>query len=34
MVPAIGMNKVRGQPFLIEELLARIDEMLSKETSP
>jgi len=34
MVPAIGMNKVRGQPFLIEELLARIDEMLSKETTP
>ena len=34
MVPAIGMNKVRGQPFLIEELLARIDELLSEETSP
>jgi len=34
LVPAIGMNKVRGQPFLIEELLARIDEMLSEETSP
>jgi 2-oxoglutarate ferredoxin oxidoreductase subunit alpha len=34
MVPAIGMNKVRGQPFLIEELLARIDELLGEEVSP
>jgi 2-oxoglutarate ferredoxin oxidoreductase subunit alpha len=34
LVPAIGMNKVRGQPFLIEELRARIDELLSEETSP
>ena len=31
LVPAIGMNKVRGQPFLIEEILARIDEMLGEE---
>jgi 2-oxoglutarate ferredoxin oxidoreductase subunit alpha len=34
MVPAIGMNKVRGQPFLVEEICARIDDLLSKETSP
>jgi 2-oxoglutarate ferredoxin oxidoreductase subunit alpha len=34
MVPAVGMNKVRGQPFLIEEIRARIDEMLSEEPSP
>jgi len=34
LVPAIGMNKVRGQPFLIEELRARIDELLREETSP
>ncbi|MFB3118612.1 MAG: 2-oxoglutarate ferredoxin oxidoreductase subunit alpha, partial [Myxococcota bacterium] len=34
LVPAIGMNKVRGQPFLIEELRARIAELLSEETSP
>jgi hypothetical protein len=32
MVPAIGMNKTRGQPFLVEELRARIDDLLSKET--
>jgi 2-oxoglutarate ferredoxin oxidoreductase subunit alpha len=32
LVPAIGMNKVRGQPFLIEEIRARIDQMLSEET--
>jgi 2-oxoglutarate ferredoxin oxidoreductase subunit alpha len=34
MVPAIGMNKVRGQPFLIEEICTRIGELLSEETSP
>jgi 2-oxoglutarate ferredoxin oxidoreductase subunit alpha len=34
LVPAIGMNKVRGQPFLIEEIRARIDDLLSKDTSP
>jgi len=34
LVPAIGMNKVRGQPFLIEELRARIAELLSEGTSP
>jgi len=34
MVPAIQMNKARGQPFLVEEIRARIDELLSKETSP
>ncbi len=34
MVPAIGMNKVRGQPFLIEEIRTRIGELLSEETSP
>jgi 2-oxoglutarate ferredoxin oxidoreductase subunit alpha len=34
LVPAIGMNKVRGQPFLVEEICARIDDLLSKETSP
>jgi 2-oxoglutarate ferredoxin oxidoreductase subunit alpha len=33
LVPAIGMNKTRGQPFLVEEICARIDELLSKETS-
>jgi 2-oxoglutarate ferredoxin oxidoreductase subunit alpha len=33
LVPAIGMNKARGQPFLIEEIRARIDDLLSKETS-
>ena len=32
LVPAVGMNKVRGQPFFIEEIRARIDDMLSKET--
>ncbi len=31
LVPAIGMNKVRGQPFLIEEIRERIDEMLGGE---
>jgi len=31
LVPAVAMNKVRGQPFLIEEICARIDEMLSEE---
>ncbi|HXV36392.1 MAG TPA: 2-oxoglutarate ferredoxin oxidoreductase subunit alpha, partial [Myxococcota bacterium] len=31
LVPAIGMNKVRGQPFLIEELRARFDELLAEE---
>ena len=34
LVPAIAMNKTRGQPFLIEELRARIDELLSEEISP
>jgi 2-oxoglutarate ferredoxin oxidoreductase subunit alpha len=34
LVPAIGMNKTRGQPFLIEEIRARIDDLLIKETSP
>jgi 2-oxoglutarate ferredoxin oxidoreductase subunit alpha len=34
LVPAIGMNKARGQPFLIEEICAQIDYLLSKETSP
>jgi 2-oxoglutarate ferredoxin oxidoreductase subunit alpha len=34
LVPAIGMNKVRGQPFLVEEICAQIDDLLSKETSP
>jgi 2-oxoglutarate ferredoxin oxidoreductase subunit alpha len=34
LVPAIGMNKARGQPFLIEEIRARIDDLLSEETSP
>jgi hypothetical protein len=28
------MNKTRGQPFLIEEIRARIDDLLIKETSP
>jgi 2-oxoglutarate ferredoxin oxidoreductase subunit alpha len=32
LVPAVGMNKVRGQPFFIEEIRARIDDLLSKET--
>jgi 2-oxoglutarate ferredoxin oxidoreductase subunit alpha len=34
LVPAIAMNKIRGQPFLVEEIRARIDDLLSKETSP
>jgi 2-oxoglutarate ferredoxin oxidoreductase subunit alpha len=34
LVPAIAMNKVRGQPFLVEEIRARIDELLSEETTP
>jgi 2-oxoglutarate ferredoxin oxidoreductase subunit alpha len=34
LVPAIGMNKARGQPFLVEEIRARIDDLLSVETSP
>jgi 2-oxoglutarate ferredoxin oxidoreductase subunit alpha len=34
LVPAIAMNKVRGQPFLIEELRARINELLSEEKTP
>jgi 2-oxoglutarate ferredoxin oxidoreductase subunit alpha len=34
LVPAIGMNKARGQPFLVEEIRARIDDLLSEETSP
>jgi 2-oxoglutarate ferredoxin oxidoreductase subunit alpha len=34
LVPAIAMNKARGQPFLVEEIRARIDDLLSKETSP
>ncbi len=33
LVPANGINKVRGQPFLIEELRARINELLSEEKS-
>jgi len=33
LVPAIGMNKTRGQPFLVEEIRARIDELLTEETS-
>jgi 2-oxoglutarate ferredoxin oxidoreductase subunit alpha len=32
LVPAIGMSKVRGQPLLIEEICARIDELLREET--
>ena len=27
-VPAVGVNKVKGKPFLVEELLAAIDEQL------
>ena len=34
LVPAIGMNKTRGQPFLIEEIRTRIDELLSEGNSP
>jgi 2-oxoglutarate ferredoxin oxidoreductase subunit alpha len=34
LVPAIGMNKTSGQPFLVEEICARIDDLLSKEKSP
>ena len=34
LVPAIGMNKARGQPFLVEEIRARIDDLLSVEASP
>jgi len=34
LVPAIGMNKARGQPFLIEEIRARIDDLLSEKTAP
>jgi 2-oxoglutarate ferredoxin oxidoreductase subunit alpha len=34
LVPAIGMNKTRGQPFLVEEICARIDQLLSEEKSP
>jgi 2-oxoglutarate ferredoxin oxidoreductase subunit alpha len=34
LVPAIAMNKTRGQPFLVEEIRARINDLLSKETSP
>jgi 2-oxoglutarate ferredoxin oxidoreductase subunit alpha len=34
LVPAIGMNKARGQPFLVEEIRARIDDLLSEETAP
>jgi len=34
LVPAIPMTKVRGQPFLVEELRARIDELLGEEASP
>jgi 2-oxoglutarate ferredoxin oxidoreductase subunit alpha len=34
LIPAIAMNKIRGQPFLVEELRARIDDLLSVETSP
>jgi 2-oxoglutarate ferredoxin oxidoreductase subunit alpha len=33
LVPAVAMNKVRGQPFLIEEIRAQIDQMLGEETS-
>jgi len=33
LVPAVAMNKVRGQPFLIEEIRARIDELLGEEVS-
>ena len=33
LVPAIGMNKARGQPFLVEEIRARIDDLLSEEKS-
>jgi 2-oxoglutarate ferredoxin oxidoreductase subunit alpha len=31
LVPAEGMNKLRGQPFLVEELRARIEKMLGGE---
>jgi len=31
LVPAIGLNKSRGQPFLVEEILARIHELLKEE---
>jgi len=33
LVPAVAMNKVRGQPFLIEEIRAEIDELLDEEAS-
>ena len=29
-VPAIGLNKVKGKPFLVEELLAAIDGQLAE----
>jgi 2-oxoglutarate ferredoxin oxidoreductase subunit alpha len=31
LLPAIGMNKFRGQPFHVDELRARFDELLGKE---
>jgi 2-oxoglutarate ferredoxin oxidoreductase subunit alpha len=31
LLPAVGMNKFRGQPFHVDELRARFDELLGKE---
>ena len=31
LLPAVGMNKFRGQPFHVEELRARIDELFDEE---
>ncbi len=33
LVPAIAMNKSRGQPFLVEEICARIDDLLFEKES-
>jgi 2-oxoglutarate ferredoxin oxidoreductase subunit alpha len=32
LLPAVGMNKFRGQPFHVDELRARFDELLGKES--
>ena len=29
LVDAVGLNKVAGQPFLVREITAKIDEMLA-----
>jgi 2-oxoglutarate ferredoxin oxidoreductase subunit alpha len=29
LVPAVGLNKIQGRPFLISEIEAKIDEMLA-----